>query len=104
MRTVAQHHGSVWDQYVAVPAYHNAGRAKIYDDAMAWILIGFLMYPIGALHEQWYWLSHPAPAANLHGPFVARTNFTRHTGCGLRASFGAWKTVWKHQMNVWRGL
>lgn len=60
----------------------NAGRSKIYDDAMAWILFGFIELPFLATY--------------LTVTFA-------WGGYGV-ASFGVWSALWKRQLQVWDSL
>lgn len=63
--------------------FNNAGSNKIYDDAMAWILLGFLDAPLWGLY------------------YAARALLD---GCEWHVTLYALKSPWKHQMRVWNSL
>lgn len=67
--------------------FNNAGRTKIYDDAMAWIIFGFLTWPFYALaYTLYYWVK-------------SRGEYGFFELAGL-----VFKTMWRHQRNVWNSL
>lgn len=66
---------------VEITRYRNAGRGKIYEAAMLWILFGFASWPFYAV---WYtitlWPQHKAGA------------------------FAVWPYLWRRQLQVWGAL
>jgi len=63
--------------------FRNAGRAKIYDEAMLRMLWALVAYPVEGVRFQLYELK---------------------LGTTLRRSFSVWAWLWKHNRMIWRSL
>jgi hypothetical protein len=65
--------------------YRNAGRTKIDDRAMLWMLWAFVAYPYEAVRFQ--------------------ASAMRYEGLSMTESFEVvWPWLWRHNLEVWRSL